>query len=87
MIGFHTVTNAEGAPMAKPCFVCSGVTATGIFGLASYPIPCCVSCARSIGEQAAESASMFDELDHTLQRIERTRGDEPDRLPPKGAAR
>lgn len=52
MIGFHTVTNAEGAPMAKPCFLCTNVTATGIFGWATYPVPCCVGCARSIGEQA-----------------------------------
>ncbi len=30
---------------------------------------------------------IFDELDESLQRIERTRQNEPDRLPPKGAPR
>ncbi len=57
MIGFHTVTNAEGAPLAKPCFLCTAFTSTGIFGLAAYPIPCCVGCARSIGAQATSHTS------------------------------
>ncbi len=55
-IGFHTVTGPEGAPIAKPCFLCAAVTSTGIFGWVSYPVPCCVGCARSIGEQATDHA-------------------------------
>ncbi len=56
MIGFHTVTNAAGAPLAKPCFLCAAFTTTAIVGLGAYPIPCCVGCARSIGEQATDHA-------------------------------